>query len=107
MLAKHAGIDADDDLVALALERSSLAYMLENKDKFDDAIMRAVSERKCNLPLGSDSAKVREGKVGSHKAELPKALSDRMDEAWAKLVEPETGFAAYADLDRAVRERNG
>ena len=40
--------------------------MLAHKDRFDDAMMRKMSEERCNLPPGSDSAKVREGRVGSH-----------------------------------------
>ncbi len=69
-LADFCGIALDDALLALALERSSLSYMLQYKDRFDDAMMRKLSERTCNLPAGSDSAKVRKGGV----AMLPRSV---------------------------------
>ncbi|MCA1748193.1 MAG: sulfotransferase domain-containing protein [Sphingomonadales bacterium] len=106
MLAEFAGIDLDEDLLATALERSSLGFMLEHKDRFDDAIMRAASERRCDLPPGSDSAKVRKGGVGGHKAELPPAIGAAIDEKWAVRVFPETGFATYEEFDAEIRRRN-
>ena len=104
-LAAFCGIALDDELLALALERSSLAYMLQYKDRFDDAMMRAMSERKCNLPPGSDSAKVRKGGVGGHKAELPEAIAAKIDEAWRTHVTPKIGFPDYASLEAELRAR--
>ena len=60
-LAAFAGLPLDDDLLALTLERSSIGYMLAHKDRFDDAHDAPVSEERCNLPPGSNSAKVRKG----------------------------------------------
>lgn len=102
-LAAFCGIPLTDDLLALTLERSSIGYMLQHKDKFDDAMMRALSEVRCNLPPGSDSAKVRKGGVGGHKAELPAAIAAQLDARWTELVTPATGFADYAALEAAVR----
>jgi hypothetical protein len=78
--------------------------MLQHKDKFDDLLMREVSEARCNLPPGSDSAKVRKGGVGGHRAELPAEIGAALDAKWAELVTPATGFADYAALEAAVRE---
>ena len=104
-VAEFCGIPLSDDLLALALERSSLAYMLEHKDRFDDAMNRRLSERRCNVPSGSDSAKVRKGGVGGHKKELPAEIADAMDAIWAERIEPVLGFADYAALDAALRTR--
>src|SRR5580658_1008542 len=41
-LAAFCGLPLDEALLALTLERSSLAYMLAHKDRFDDAMMRKV-----------------------------------------------------------------
>ena len=106
MLADFCGIPLDDDLLELTLERSSLAYMLEHKDKFADPMMRALSEERCGFAPGSDSAKVRKGGVGGHKKELPAGIGERIDAAWGELVTPETGFADYAALDAEIRRRN-
>jgi hypothetical protein len=65
--------------------------------------MRAASEARCNLPPGSDSAKVRKGGVGGHKAELPASLAAALDAKWAELAAPATGFADYAALEAAAR----
>ncbi len=102
-LAAFSGLPLSDELLALTLERTSLAYMLAHKDRFDDALMREVSERRCNLPPGSDSAKVRKGGVGGHKAELPPEVAAAVDAKWAEAVAPKTGFSDYAALEAAVR----
>ena len=102
-LAAFCGLPLDDALLALTLERSSIAFMLAHKDRFDDALMREVSERRCNLPPGSDSAKVRKGGVGGHKAELPAQVGAALDAKWAELVAPATGLAGYAALEAALR----
>ena len=104
-LAAFCGLPLDDDLLALTLERSSIGYMLEHKDKFDDFLMREVSEAKCNLPPGSDSAKVRKGGVGGHRAELPPEVGARVDAKWAELAAPATGFADYAAFEAEIRAR--
>jgi Sulfotransferase domain len=102
-LAAFCGLPLDEALLALTLERSSIGYMLAHKDRFDDRMMREVSERRCNLPPGSDSAKVRKGGVGGHKAELPAAIGAALDAKWAELVAPATGFADYAALEAALQ----
>ncbi|MEM8694905.1 MAG: sulfotransferase domain-containing protein [Pseudomonadota bacterium] len=105
-LAEFCDIPLDDDLLALTLERSSLAFMLDHEAKFADPMMRRKSEERCNLPLGGDSAKVRKGGVGGHKKELPPDVGAAIDRAWAEHIAPVTGFADYAALDAAVRRRN-
>lgn len=101
-VAGFCGIALDDELLALTLERSSFAFMLQHKDRFDDLLMRTASETRCNLPPGSDSAKVRKGGSGQGKAELTPALMALLDEQWAKIVTPATGFADYAALQAEI-----
>ncbi|HZZ35431.1 MAG TPA: sulfotransferase domain-containing protein [Caulobacteraceae bacterium] len=105
-VAAFCGLGLDDELLALTLERSSLAYMLQYKDRFDDAMMRALSEQRCNLPPGSDSAKVRAGKVGSHKQDLPPDVAAAVDARWAETITPALGFADYASLEAELRRRS-
>ena len=102
-LAAFGSIALDDELLALTLERSSLAFMLEHKDRFDDLMMRQVSERRSNLPPGSDSAKVRQGGVGGHRQAMPPELEAQMDAVWAEMVTPKLGFADYAAFEAALR----
>jgi hypothetical protein len=77
--------------------------MLANKHRFDDAMMRGLSETAGGLPPGSDSAKVRAGGgTGDHRAELPPALGERMDAIWAETIAPAFGFANFAELEAAL-----
>lgn len=106
MVADFCDIPLDDDLLALTLERTSLAYMLKHKDKFDDSMNQALSETRCNLPSGSDSTKVRKGGVGGHRKELPAAIAAELDAIWQEQVTAAIGFENYAALDAEVRKRS-
>jgi hypothetical protein len=102
-VADHCGIALDDQLLALTLERSSLPFMLAHKDRFDDLLMRRLSEDRCGFPPGSDSAKVRQGSVGGHVDELPPKVAAAVDAAWRRNVTPVTGHADYAALEAELR----
>lgn len=100
-LAAFAGIPLDSGLLELTLERTSRSYMLAHKDRFDDAMMRELSETIGGMPSGSDSAKVRSA-PGNQRAELPPAVSKSMDEIWAQRITPVLGFADFAELEAAL-----
>jgi hypothetical protein len=100
-LAEFAGIPLDDDLLALTVERTSRDYMLANKHRFDDFMMRGLSEAAGGLPPGSDSAKVRAGS-SYRRAELTPALAEEMDRIWAKTITPVLGFRDFAELEAAL-----
>jgi hypothetical protein len=104
-LAAFCGIAPDEDLLALTLEHSSLAFMLAHKDRFDDAMMKQLSEVRCGLPPGSDSAKVRKGGVGGHACEMPADVGAAMDKIWATVVAPQLGCENYAALEAGLRAR--
>jgi hypothetical protein len=97
-LADFAGIPLDGNLLELTLERTSRAWMLEHKNRFDDALMRAASETIGGLPRGSDSAKVR-ASDDRHWDELSPALSERIDQLWADRITPVLGYADFAELE--------
>jgi hypothetical protein len=101
-IAGFIGIALDEELLALTLEHSSLAFMLKHKDRFDDALMRERSEAVAGIPPGSDSAKVRAGQSGS-----AVALSDEtrrmLNQTWQKHISPALGFASYAELLDALQ----
>ena len=101
-IAAFCAIDLSADLLALTLERSSLRFMLEHEAKFDESPMRAASETLCGLPPDGNSAKVRQGAVGSHTHELTAELIAELDEQWAMRVTPATGFRDYAAFEKAL-----
>jgi hypothetical protein len=84
-----------DELRAIALEHASLSYMQKHKDRFDDAMMRAGSEKEL-LPPGSDSSKVRVGQVRGF--EWGNEIVSLYDALWRQHVAPVTGFDSYSAL---------
>lgn len=102
-LARFCGIALDDALLALTLERSSLAYMLAHKDKFDERLTRDMTERRGIVPKGSDAAKVRKGVVGTHLRELPEDVAAALDTQWKGTVTAQLGFESYAAFEAALR----
>lgn len=101
-VAAHSGIELDDDLLELSLARSSLEYMLAHKDRFDDLMMRELTHQRGGLPLDVDAAKVRLGKVGSHRDELSDELIADVNVVWTQRVTPKLGFPDYPALERAL-----
>ncbi len=103
-LAAFCGIALDDALLARTLEHSSFAFMLAHKDRFDDRMMRELSEgAEGGLPAGSNSAKVRRGEVGSSAREMTPQIAALLDDVWRETITPATGFADYASFEAAVR----
>lgn len=100
-IAEFAGIPLDASLLAKAEEHSSIEFMLEYRDRFDDAMMRSKLERDGALPKGSDSAKVRKGKAGGA-ASLPSGIVDEIDTLWREEMLECTGCETYADLMAAL-----
>ena len=105
-IAAFAGIALDDELFDIAMRHASLEFMLAHKNRFDDFLMRQRSETVGGLPTGSDSSKVRKGKVGEHTTELPPEISAQMDDIWRQEIEAKLGFSNYAALtDALAREQ--
>ena len=102
-MAGFCGIELDDELLAITLEHTSRAFMLKHKDRFDDAMMRAASERDGGLPPGSDSAKIRAAGPGKRREALPESIGRECDEIWLSDVTPHTGFEDFAGLEQALR----
>jgi hypothetical protein len=97
-IAEFIGIPLDDELRTITEEHASLAFMLRHKNRFDDRLMRELSERLLPLPPGSDSAKVRSGKVGEHALHLSEDVSAEIDAVWQQEITPKFGFQNYAAL---------
>ncbi len=100
-IAEFIGVTLDDNLLAMTLEHSSIEFMLQHKDRFDDALLRARSEVVCDLPPGSDSAKVRVGKAGA-KVTLASATRQMMVDAWQEEIGETLGFLDYPALVSAL-----
>jgi len=101
-LADLCWIAVTDELVAMVMDCTSRDFMVEHKDRFDDAMVCAVLEKRCGISADSDSSKVQAS--GSSGDVLPASVSEEIDAMWAQRVAPVTGhadFAAFAaEIDR-------
>ncbi len=96
-LAAFCDLPADDAIVALVDERTSREFMVEYKDRFDDAMVCAIMESRVNIPAASDSSKVQAS--GSDQKTLPDSVVAQIDAMWAERVTPVTGHANFAELE--------
>ncbi len=104
-VARFCDIDLDDELLELTLEHTSRKFMLEHKNRFDDAMLRVRSERLGGLPAGSDAAKVRKAGSTPRRHELPDAIREEVSAIWASDVTPQTGLEDFAALESELRRR--
>lgn len=97
-VADFTGIELDDELFKIVLYQSSLDFMKANKEKFNDHLMRTLSETQSGLPPGGDASKVREGRVGDYKQELSQEIIDELDAIWEKEIRERFGLVSYQAL---------
>ncbi len=102
-IAEFIGVELDQGLLELTLERSSMDYMLAHRRRYDDRLMRELSERRIGLPPGSDSAKVRRGETGAHERELTAAIEAELAAAWAEAIAAPFGLADYQTFRAAMK----
>ena len=101
-IAEFIDIPLDEELLEMTLRHASLSFMLQYKDRFDDAMLRALTEERCNLPADSDTTKVRQGEVGSHAEIFSPELIAELDDVWQKQITEPLGFANYQSLIEAL-----
>ena len=99
-IAAFIKVELDDELRAITLDHASLPFMQHYKNHFDDAMLRRLTEETI-LPSGSDTAKVRAGKVGFH--EYSSEVVEQMDRIWREIVLQVTGFETYEALIHSLR----
>lgn len=101
-VAGFIGIKLDNELFEVVVRQSSIEFMKANKEKFNDRLMRELSEKQSGLPPGGDSSKVREGRVGDHKRELSQEIIDELDAIWQKEIAERFGLATYQALQNEL-----
>ena len=103
-VAEFLGVPLDQPLREIVLRQSSIAFMKQHADQFDDHLVRNARDEIAGLPQGGDSSKVRDGNVGNHRTELSTELSEQLDTIWRDEVTPSLGFTDYqamrTELDR-------
>lgn len=97
-VARFLGWEHDEERIAIACEQSSFASMRLHADRYDDSMMRALSEGACGLPPGSESSKVRSGGAGRHSGELSEGLLEELDATWGETIGTQFDLPDYAAL---------
>ncbi len=97
-VAEFMEVTLDDELLAIAKEHASLAFMQQHKNRFDDKLMRERSIAVAGLSADSDSSKVRTGQVGESRRQLSAEVVADLDELWQRRITSELGFEDYAAM---------
>ena len=97
-VANFMEIELDDKLLAITEEHASLAFMQQNKDRFDDLLIRERGVETAGLPADGDSAKVRSGQVGESRQQLSAAVIAEFDSVWREKITGKLGFADYTAM---------
>jgi hypothetical protein len=105
-VAKFIGVPLNEKLLEITREHTSIDFMKTHRDRFDDAMMRQLSEEQAGLPPGSDSSKVRSGIVGDHQEKLTPAILEALDEKWKMDIAPLTGCDNYNALIAKIASEN-
>ena len=102
-IARFIGCQLDDELRDIVLRQSTIEFMRDHNNQFDDHLFSDARNQPCGLPPG-ETTKVRRGAVGDHNAEMTAEAAEKIDQAWQREITPQTGLASYADLRRYLTE---
>ncbi len=97
-VADFIGVDGES-AIATATEHSSFEFMSRHKAPFDEPALRLMSEEIAGIPPGSDSSKVRTGRVGDRRELAPETIA-ALDAVWRDIIEARLGYATYGDLQQ-------
>lgn len=94
----------DKKLLQLVVKQSSLEFMKQHVEKFDDHVLKG--KRNPVMGLAKDAtgaAKVRAGEKEEYKTVLSLETIQAIDDRW-KLMEEATGYPSYAELRNSVKK---
>ena len=101
-IADFLAIDLDPALHELVVKQASFDFMMAHKWKFADPIARSTAAKE-GLWLPTETfTKIRNGRVGDHRVELPAEIAVEMDAIWRETVESKTGLSSYQALRAAL-----
>lgn len=74
-----------------------------HEEQFEDHIIRKARHAAMRLPLEGQLSKVRDGRGGSAKLNLPDPIKKGLDEIWDNEIVPMTGLKTYDDLRELLK----
>lgn len=89
-----------EERVNVATAHSTLAFMQEHKEKFDEHLTKDARNEMMGLPweAGRENNKVKQGVVGAAGAVMTPDLQEAMRVKWEGVVIPALGLADYREL---------
>ena len=76
--------------------------MQENKEQFEDNIIREARSAAMRLPLDGQLNKVRNGQVGESKQGVSDEIKKELDAVWREEITPKIGLSSYEDLRKEL-----
>ena len=106
-VATFINIRAEENIQA-ALERGTFEYMKKHSDKFDQNVIKKHLNYKCDLDenAGIGHSNVRSGSTTEGPNMLSAETQRMIQEKWAEVVTPFTGFSSYAEMRSAWKSGN-
>jgi len=99
-------IPLDDELLAIVEQHASFDFMKAHQSQFDDHLIRQHRNEAMGLPLTATTTKVQDGKVGSHKTQLPPDLITYIESRWQTAINPDYGLTSYDVVREKIRQRH-
>lgn len=89
-----------EERVKVTIAHSTLAFMREHKEKFDEHLTQDARNEVMGLPreAGRENSKVKQGVVGAAGAVMTQDLQNAMRRKWEDVVAPASGFPTYREL---------
>lgn len=89
-----------EERVRVATAHSTLAFMQEHKEKFDEHLTKDARNEVMGLPreAGRENSKLKQGVVGAAGAVMTPDLQEAMRIQWKEVVTPALGLADYRGL---------
>lgn len=100
-IASFCEIDLNQGLLEIVSRQSGLEFMLSQKEKFDDHLVRDARNNALGLPHGGDTTKVQSKNSAEQENKLSEEIINMLGEIWQQEITPKTGFADYHEM-RAV-----
>jgi len=98
-------IDGGPDLIDLVTAQSSLPFMLEHGDRFDDLLHRQRATAIGALPPSAGTTKVTDGVFDPDRYQMSPETVAVMKSHWREVMAEPFGLDTYDDLTEALRNR--
>jgi hypothetical protein len=104
-IAGFMGVDLDDELFTLVLERSKMAAIRDisaklnpSQDNYVGRLTRAFSPETDGYASRMQFGKMRKGVAGDGRQNMPEALLAELESEWRARVTPTLGYRNYAEI---------